>query len=229
MGSGSVDLCGDACQPPAQDAPICRYHCAATARRSGADDLCSRSGAFRVFRECARSADLRYHQTSPKRSSLTSSTRRRISSSRRTRSRGSVVWLCASRSGATSAAIHSSMRGVGSTNATTGSVWRPWLAGAADRRQICGRPSAVPPAPATKRPGPLASQPARNSLLVMRSTDGPEYGDLLHVHNGSVAVAFVLALVDRRPRPRLRGRGRLAAFPSAPRGPCRSLGPGIRA
>ena len=30
----------------------------AAARRSGADDLCSRSGAFRVFAECARSADL---------------------------------------------------------------------------------------------------------------------------------------------------------------------------
>jgi hypothetical protein len=29
----------------------------ATARRSGADDLCSRSGAFRVFAGCARSAD----------------------------------------------------------------------------------------------------------------------------------------------------------------------------
>jgi hypothetical protein len=40
------------------DAPIWLYPHDATARRSGADDLCSRSGAFRVFVECARSADL---------------------------------------------------------------------------------------------------------------------------------------------------------------------------
>jgi hypothetical protein len=38
------------------EAPIWRHHRDATARRSGADDLCSRSGAFRVFRERARSA-----------------------------------------------------------------------------------------------------------------------------------------------------------------------------
>jgi hypothetical protein len=47
-----------------------------------------------------------------------------------------------------------------------------------------------------KCPGPLASQRARNSLLFKRSTDltadGQEYGDLLHVHNRSVAAAFVL-------------------------------------
>jgi hypothetical protein len=40
------------------EAPIWRHHRDATARRSGADDLCSRSGAFRVFRERARSAVL---------------------------------------------------------------------------------------------------------------------------------------------------------------------------
>ena len=44
--------------PRYADAPIWRYPHGATARRSGADDLCSRSGAFRVFAECARSADL---------------------------------------------------------------------------------------------------------------------------------------------------------------------------
>jgi alkanesulfonate monooxygenase SsuD/methylene tetrahydromethanopterin reductase-like flavin-dependent oxidoreductase (luciferase family) len=38
-------------------APIWRYHHGATARRSGADDLCSRSGAFRVSGVCARSAE----------------------------------------------------------------------------------------------------------------------------------------------------------------------------
>jgi hypothetical protein len=42
---------------PTTDAPISRYHRDATARRSGADDLCSRSGAFRVFRECARTGN----------------------------------------------------------------------------------------------------------------------------------------------------------------------------
>jgi hypothetical protein len=40
----------------APDAPFWRYPHGATARRSGADDLCSCSGAFRVFAECARSA-----------------------------------------------------------------------------------------------------------------------------------------------------------------------------
>jgi hypothetical protein len=43
---------------PAPDAPIWRYRHGARARRSGADDLCSRSGAFRVLPGCARSADL---------------------------------------------------------------------------------------------------------------------------------------------------------------------------
>jgi hypothetical protein len=37
------------------EAPIWRYHHGATARRSGADDLCSRSGALRVFAGCSRS------------------------------------------------------------------------------------------------------------------------------------------------------------------------------
>jgi hypothetical protein len=52
-----------------KEASIWRFHRRATARHSGADDLCSRSGAFRVFAECARSADLarlhvgRYHKT----------------------------------------------------------------------------------------------------------------------------------------------------------------------
>jgi hypothetical protein len=35
------------------EAPFWRYHHRATARRSGADDLCSPSGAFRVFGACA--------------------------------------------------------------------------------------------------------------------------------------------------------------------------------
>jgi hypothetical protein len=42
----------------ATDAPFGAQPHGATARRSGAGDLCSRSVAFRVFAECARSADL---------------------------------------------------------------------------------------------------------------------------------------------------------------------------
>jgi hypothetical protein len=43
----------------APEAPIWCYHRRATARRSGTDDLWSRSGAVRGFEECARSAVLR--------------------------------------------------------------------------------------------------------------------------------------------------------------------------
>jgi hypothetical protein len=46
--SAAGDRCAVRCSPQG-----------ATARRSGADDLCSRSGAFRVFAGCARSASLK--------------------------------------------------------------------------------------------------------------------------------------------------------------------------
>ena len=44
--------------PMDTEAPFGALPHGATARRSGADDLCSRSGAFRVFAGCARSADM---------------------------------------------------------------------------------------------------------------------------------------------------------------------------
>jgi hypothetical protein len=50
---------------PAADAPFWRYPHGATARRSGADDLCPRSGAFRVFAEHARWADRYRHRIAP--------------------------------------------------------------------------------------------------------------------------------------------------------------------
>jgi hypothetical protein len=43
----------------ATSASVGRHHHGATARRSGADDLCSRSGAFRVSGECASAASLK--------------------------------------------------------------------------------------------------------------------------------------------------------------------------
>jgi hypothetical protein len=45
--------------PASAEAPIWRHHHGPTARRSGADDPCSSSDAFRVVGECARSASLK--------------------------------------------------------------------------------------------------------------------------------------------------------------------------
>jgi hypothetical protein len=78
------------------EAPIWRYPHDATARRSGADDLCSRSGAFRVFVKCARSADMaRVNQ--PRRTGTTGSDATRGAVRIGPRRRWPPTWLPLSR------------------------------------------------------------------------------------------------------------------------------------
>jgi hypothetical protein len=121
-------------------------------------------------------ADLRYQQMKGLlRDSRTTCARRRISRMRRRRSRTSVVWLSASTSGPISAAIRSPMRGVGSTNANTGSVSRPSSASAPSGR------SGVCPGRSSQRPKSLVPAarvvPSRSSQA---GIDGSEQQECKH-------------------------------------------------